>query len=149
MITTKKRPPTNSNRRQASEEPEQDSSNDVVWAARLNIVLSKQSATPHVNIKDQSGIIQALLRRAVDLGEVYLILGIPPDEENYVMTLDEAAAMHTPFSTVGLHHYALMALIHAAEEAGYSEVEGDIGHRLVNGSEPKYIKPLRTHVSYL
>ncbi len=105
MITTKKAPPTNSNRRQASEEPEQDSSNGVVWAARSNIVLSKQSGhTPRVNIKDQSGIIQALLRRAVDLGEVYLILGIPPDEENHAMTLDEAAAMHTPFSTVGLHH---------------------------------------------
>lgn len=63
------------------------------------------------------------------------------------MTPDEAAAMHTPFSTVGLHFYASTSLVHAAEEFGYSETKGDIGHRLVEGSEKKYIKPLRTHVS--
>ena len=100
-----------------------------------------------MNIKDQSSIIQALLRRAVDLGEVYLVLGVPPNDENGSTTIDEAASMHTPFSIMGLHFYALTALLHAAEEFGYSEKEGDIGHRLQHGSEKEYVKPLRTHVS--
>lgn len=134
----------------AESEPESDSKTKtkVAWLPRSNIVLSGQSHTARVNMKDQSTAIQAVLRRAVDLGEVYIVLGVPTNDETGFMTADEAAAMHTPFSAVGMHFLALTALVHSAEEFGYAEEHGDIGHWLVEGSEKSYIKPLRTHVSY-
>jgi len=82
----------------------------------------------------------------MDLGEVYIVLGVPTDKKAGFLTADEAAAMHTPFSAIGMHFLALTALVHSAEEFGYAEEHGDIGHRLAEGSERRYIKPLCTHI---
>ncbi len=43
----------------------------------------------------------------MELGEVYSILGVPVDEETGMMTADEASAMHTPFSALGIHFFSL------------------------------------------
>ena len=96
-----------------------------------------------MNIKEQSSTIQGVIRRALDLGVIYLVLGIP---RSAALTPDDAGmSMVTPFSTSGLHSLAITALITAAEEHGFDE-EGDVVERLTSGSEKSYIKPLRTHV---
>ena len=114
----------------------------MVWLKRSSITLSYQGSTARVNIKEQSKTMQSVIRRAMALGELYLVLGIPCND---VLTLDSAATMQTPFSTAGLHSLAITALVAAAEEHEYSH-EGDVVDRLTMGSEKSYIKPLRTHV---
>lgn len=132
---------------ESGSESDSKTKSNVAWLPHSNIILSDQSQTARVNMKDQSTAIRAVLRRAMDLGEVYIVLGVPTDKKAGFLTADEAAAMHTPFSAIGMHFLALTALVHSAEEFGYAEEHGDIGHRLAEGSERRYIKPLRTHVS--
>jgi hypothetical protein len=95
-----------------------------------------------INIKAQSNYIQVLLRLAIDLGERYIFLGPPGDDAT---TVNEASNMTTPFSVMGLHSIAFIALVSAAEQLSYVD-EGDVYDRLQQGSE-SYVKPLRTHVS--
>ncbi|KAF9477314.1 hypothetical protein BDN70DRAFT_115722 [Pholiota conissans] len=115
---------------------------DSNWLPRTRIHLTYQNSTPRVNIKDQSTIMQTVIRRAVDLGELYLVLGTPDSEK---LTPDDASGMNTPFSVSGLHSIAITALIASAQEQGCDE-EQDVVDRLSEGSERYYIKPLRTHV---
>ncbi|KAF8197082.1 hypothetical protein BJ912DRAFT_1056162 [Pholiota molesta] len=135
-FVTKKRPSDE----QARSEDEGDDDSD--WMSRTKIQLSYQNSTPRVNLKDQSGIMQAVIRRALDLGEVYLVLGTPDAHD---LSPEGAATMNTPFSIAGLHSLAITALVSAAQEHGYNK-ERDIAERLTEGSERYYIKPLRTHV---
>lgn len=116
---------------------------DDLWLPRTKVHISYQGSTPRVNIKPQSKFIQALIRRAVDLGEIYIFLGTPEDDD---LALDDIPKMCTPFSTMGLHAIAFLALIAAAKQLGYDEDDGDVVDRLQNGSEEFYVKPLRTHV---
>jgi hypothetical protein len=109
-----------------------------VWLPCTKIVLK----SGRINIKAQSKYIQTLLRLAIDLGERYIFLGPPVDEE---ITVNEASNMTTPFSVTGLHSIAFIALVSAAQQLMYVD-EGDVHDRLQQGSE-LYVKPLRTHVS--
>jgi hypothetical protein len=126
--------------RAPSEDHDEDS--DSEWLPRTKIELTFQGATPRVNLKPQSKDIKALIRRAVNLGEIYIFLGPPEDNE---IQLDNTPSMHTPFSITGLHNIAFQALVAAAQQLGLTE-ERDVVDRLYNGSEDLYVKPLRTHV---
>ena len=109
------------------------------WLPRTEI---KLSGNARVNIKPQSKYIQALIHRAVDLGERYVFLGPPEDDE---IAIGDVPNMTTPFSVAGLHSIAFSALLSAAQQLGYTD-DDDIYDRLQNGSEESYIKPLRYHV---
>jgi len=122
-----------------------DEDDDSEWLPRTKIELTFQGATPRVNLKPQSKDIKALIRRAVDLGEIYIFLGPPEDDD---IQVDDAPSMHTPFSVTGLHRIAFQALVAAAQQLGLDE-EKDVVDRLYNGSENFYVKPLRTHVRFV
>jgi hypothetical protein len=123
-----------------SESEREDSDDEGEWLLRTAIKLS--GTTPRVNIKPQSKYIQALIHRAVDLGERYIFLGPPEDDE---ITISDVPNMTTPFSVTGLHSIAFSGLLSAAQQLGYTD-EGDVYDRLKNGSEESYVKPLRYHV---
>jgi len=124
-----------------------DEDDDFEWLPHTKIELTYQGATPRVNLKPQSKDIKALIRRAVDLGEIYIFLG-PPEDNN--IQVDDTPSMHTPFSVSGLHRIAFQALVAAAQqpELGLDE-EKDVIDRLYNGSENFYVKPLCTHVCFV
>ena len=122
-----------------------DEDDDSEWLPHTKIELTFQGATPRVNLKPQSKDIKALIRRAVDLGEIYIFLGPPEDDD---IQVDDAPSMHTPFSVTGLHRIAFQALVAAAQQLGLDE-EKDVVDRLYNGSENFYVKPLRTHVCFV
>jgi hypothetical protein len=123
-----------------SESEREDSDDEGEWLPRTAIKLS--GTTLHVNIKPQSKYIQALIHRAVDLGERYIFLGPPEDDE---ITISDVPNMTTPFSVTGLRSIAFSGLLSAAQQLGYTD-EGDVYDRLKNGSEESYVKPLRYHV---
>ena len=123
-----------------SESEREDSDNEGDWLPRTAIKLS--GTTPCINIKPQYKYIQALIHRAVDLGERYIFLGPPEDD---AIAIGDVPNMTTPFSVTGLHSIAFSGLLNAAQQLGYTE-EGDIYDRLNNGSEESYVKPLRYHV---
>ena len=123
-----------------SEPEDSDSERDSKWLPRTAIKLS--GTTPRVNIKPQSKYIQALIHRAVDLGERYIFLGPPEDDE---IAIGDVPNMTTPFSVTGLHSIAFSGLLSAAQQLGYTD-DSDIYDRLKNGSEESYVKPLRYHV---
>jgi hypothetical protein len=125
---------------QVDKSDHEDSDQERDWLKRTEIILS--GSTPRVNIKPQSKYIQALIYCAVDLGERYIFLGPPEDEE---ITTDDVGNMTTPFSVTGLHSIAFSALLSAAQQLVYTD-ENDVYDRLTNGSEELYIKPLRYHV---
>jgi hypothetical protein len=122
-----------------------DEDDDFEWLPHTKIELTYQGATPRVNLKPQSKDIKALIRRAVDLGEIYIFLGPPEDDD---IQVDDTPSMHTPFSVSGLHRIAFQALVAAAQQLGLDE-EKDVVDRLYNGSENLYVKPLRTHVCFI
>ena len=122
-----------------------DEDDDFEWLPHTKIELTYQGATPRVNLKPQSKDIKALIRRAVDLGEIYIFLGHLEDDN---IQVDDTPSMHTPFSISGLHHIAFQALVAAAQQLGLDE-EKDIVDRLYNRSENLYVKPLRTHVCFV
>ena len=98
-----------------------------------------------MNLKQQSAEIKAVLRRGIDIADLYIVFGAPSDR---LPDRDTLAAMKTPFTTSGLHYLVHQALIDAADELGYNS-KGDIVKRLQTGSLEDYIKPLRAHVSFL
>ena len=122
-----------------------DEDDDFEWLPHTKIELTYQGATPCVNLKPQSKDIKALIRRAVDLGEIYIFLGPPEDDD---IQVDDMPSMHTPFSVSGLHRIAFQALVAAAQQLGLDE-EKDVVDRLYNGSENLYVKPLCTHVCFV
>ena len=122
-----------------------DEDDDFKWLPHTKIELTYQGATPRVNLKPQSKDIKALICRAVDLGEIYIFLGPPEDDD---IQVDDTPSMHTPFSVSGLHRIAFQALVAAAQQLGLDE-EKDVVDRLYNGSENLYVKPLRTHVCFV
>ena len=122
-----------------AESEREDSDNGGNWLPRTEIILS---GSTRVNIRPQSKYIQALIHRAVDLGERYIFLGPPEHDE---IAIGDVSNMTTPFSVTGLHSIAFSALLSTAQQLGYTD-EGDICDRLQNGSEESYIKPLRYHV---
>jgi len=122
-----------------------DEDDDSEWLPHTKIELTFQGATPHINLKPQSKDIKALIRHAVDLGEIYIFLG-PPEDNN--IEVDDAPSMHTPFSITGLHRIVFQALVAAAQQLELDE-EKDIIDRLYNGSENLYVKPLCTHVRFV
>lgn len=121
------------------ESEHEDGDKERDWLPRTEIILS---GSTRVNIKPQSKYIQALIHRAVDLGERYIFLGPPGDDE---IAISDIPNMTTPFSVTGLHSIAFSALLSAAQQLGYTD-EDDIYDRLKNGSEESYVKPLRYHV---
>ena len=122
-----------------SEREDHDGDKEREWLPRTEIILS---GSTRVNIKPQSKYIQALIHRAVDLGERYIFLGPPEDDET---AIGDVPNMTTPFSVTGLHSIAFSALLSAAQQLGYTD-EDDIYDRLKDGSEESYIKPLHYHV---
>ena len=84
------------------EDPDDDEKN---WLPHTEIKLS--GSTVHVNIKPQSKYIQALIHCAVNLGEQYIFLGPPEDDE---ITIGDVPHMTTPFSMRGLHSIVFSAL---------------------------------------
>ena len=122
-----------------------DEDDDFEWLPQTKIELTYQGATPRVNLKPQSKDIKALIRCAVDLGEIYIFLGPPEDDD---IQVDDTPSMHTPFSVSGLHRIAFQALVAAAQQLGLDK-EKDVVDRLYNGSENFYVKPLRTHVCFI
>ena len=119
------------------EDPDDDKKN---WLPHTEIKLSGSTAC--VNIKPQSKYIQALIHRAVNLGEQYIFLGPLEDDE---ITISDVPHMTTPFSMTGLHSIVFSALLSAAQQLGYTD-EDDIYDRLKNGSEESYVKPLHYHI---
>jgi hypothetical protein len=120
----------------------EDGDKERDWLPRTEITIL--SGSTRVNIKPQSKHIQALIHRAVNLGERYIFLGPPEDDE---IAIGDVPNMTTPFSVTGLHSIAFSALLSAAEQLGYTD-EDDIYDRLNDGSEESYIKPLCYHVCH-
>ena len=118
------------------------SDKEKVWLPQTDIELAFSGSTARVNLKPQSKHIQVLICRAVNLGERYIFLGPPGDDE---IAIGEVPDMTTPFSVTGLHSIAFLALVAAAQQLDYTE-DGDIYDRLWTGSEESYVKPLRSHV---
>ena len=96
-----------------SKSEHEDSDDEGEWLPCTAIKLS--GTTPHVNIKPQSKYIQALIYRAVDLGDQYIFLGPP---ENDGITISDVPNMTTPFSMTGLHSIAFLGLLNAAQQLG-------------------------------
>ena len=92
-----------------------DKDDDSEWLLHTKIELTFQGATPRINLKPQSKDVKALIHRAVDLGEIYIFLGPPEDDD---IKVDDAPSMHTPFSITGLHRIAFQALVAAAQQLG-------------------------------
>jgi hypothetical protein len=122
---------------------EHDTEESSSWLLRTEIVLTVSGSNIRLNLKSQSPEIKAVLRRAIDLADLYIVFGSPSDR---LLTEEGVVKMKTPFTTSGLQYLVHLALIDAADELGYNE-DKDIVDRLETGSLEEYVKPLRGLVS--
>ena len=114
------------------------------WLLRSDLVLTMYGSSVRVNLKAQSAEIKAVIRRAIDIADLYIIFGAPAEK---LLNEDTVLKIRTPFTASGLHYLVHLALIDAADELGYNK-DRDIVERLEEGSLEHYVKPLRGHVFY-
>ncbi|KAH9838566.1 uncharacterized protein C8Q71DRAFT_856503 [Rhodofomes roseus] len=118
---------------------------NIKWLPRSNITVIKLPKSTKMGKKAQDGEVQQVMSHAYTLGEQMMVFGRAEDRELDI-TIDALNTMVTPMDKIGLDRIAYDALVQSADTLGYGG-EGDIAHRLEDGSFEDYTRPLMTDVA--
>ncbi|KAJ3754435.1 hypothetical protein EV360DRAFT_73703 [Lentinula raphanica] len=104
---------------------------EPIWLKHTNIVVSGKSRSSSLALTGQPPVMHSIIERAISLGKVKILF-----DHSF-----------SPVDPSGLKQIAFAALNKVAEQDGL-DGQGDVCHRLAEGDNNTYIKPLVSYVSH-